>query len=105
MLVIAATVISAVIYHFRNAVAGPKRMSIASGIDWRTVVPLRGIWRCYHRLLFVGSLNGFSSFAQLFDNASHLNGIKAMADGGNYSILSFGSFTFGRFEKRHKSIW
>ena len=39
MLVIAATVISAVIYHFRNAVAGPKRMSIASGIDWRTVVP------------------------------------------------------------------
>lgn len=39
MLVIAATVISAVIYHFRNAAAGPKRMSIASGIDWKTVVP------------------------------------------------------------------
>lgn len=93
MLVIAATVISAVIYHFRNAVAGPKRMSIASGIDWRTVVPYVAFGVVITGFFFVGSLNGFSSFAQLFDNASHLNGIKAMADGGNYSILSFGSFT------------
>lgn len=38
-------------------------------------------------LFFVRDLNGPDSFAQLYDNASHLNTIRYMVENGNYSIL------------------
>ena len=93
MLVISTVVLSFIVFLFRNVATGPKEVSIASGIDWRTVIPYVLLGMLITGIFFVGSLAGFSSFAQLFDNASHLNSIKAMANGGNYSILDFDSFT------------
>lgn len=93
MLVISAVALSFIVFLFRNVATGPKEVSIASGIDWRTVIPYVLLGMLITGIFFVGSLAGFSSFAQLFDNASHLNSIKAMANGGNYSILAFDSFT------------
>lgn len=43
---------------------------------------------------FVKDLSGPASFAQLYDNAAHLNGIRSIIENGNYSVLSSSSYSF-----------
>lgn len=61
--------------------------------EWKIVLLYVAVGTFVVSLIFVRDLNGAGSFAQLYDNASHLNGIKSMVENGNYSILLYGLYS------------
>ena len=93
MIVLAAVSIAMASFLCRKKSLGPTELPIDERVNPITVLPYVIVGFFVSNVFFVGSLDGLSSFAQLFDNASHLNGIKAMADGGNYAITSYSLFT------------
>ncbi len=58
-----------------------------TGNDWLALALYVVVGVVIVGLFFVRDLNGPDSFAQLYDNASHLNTIRYMVENGNYSIL------------------
>lgn len=67
--------------------------SDAKIVEWKTVLIYVLVGIVVVGLIFVKDLNGPGSFAQLYDNAAHLSGIRSMAENGNYSILLYGFYS------------
>ncbi len=62
-------------------------------VEWKVVLLYVAVGIFIVGIYFVKDLNGAGSFAQLYDNASHLNGIRSMVENGNYSILLYGLYS------------
>ena len=62
--------------------------------DWVAIATYLLVGVAVVGFFFVKDLNGPDSFAQLYDNASHLNGIRSIVDNGNYSVLCSTSYSF-----------
>lgn len=62
--------------------------------DWLTLAAYIAVGVIVVGFFFVRDLNGPDSFAQLYDNASHLNTIRYMVENGNYSILCTSLYSF-----------
>lgn len=70
-----------------------ERESDAKIVEWKTVLLYVLVGIVVVGFIFVKDLNGAGSFAQLYDNAAHLSGIRSMAENGNYSILLYGFYS------------
>lgn len=61
--------------------------------DWIAIAVYLFVGVAIVGLFFVKDLNGPASFAQLYDNASHLNTIHSIVENGNYSIMYSTSYS------------
>lgn len=61
--------------------------------DWITIAAYLFVGVAVAGFIFVRDLNGPASFAQLYDNASHLNAIHSIVENGNYSVLYSTSYS------------
>lgn len=62
--------------------------------DWIAIAAYLFVGVTIAGLFFVKDLNGPASFAQLYDNASHLNTIHSIVENGNYSVLYSTSYSW-----------
>ena len=62
--------------------------------DWIAIAAYLFVGVTIVGLFFVKDLNGPASFAQLYDNASHLNTIHSIVENGNYSVLYSTSYSW-----------
>lgn len=90
MLVVSAFLVSAAVLLIARFSKGKQQADQPERVktDWRIPLAYIAVSVFVVLFLFVGNLGSPAAFAQLYDNAAHLNIIQSMVENGNYSTLS-----------------